>query len=96
MTGIIEYLEKDNPLICLSKDCDRICECCPNRNDTLCMNESKVRQFDSAFLQQCHLNFSANLHWQDLKALAVSDIIRKQLLSEICRDCQWQCWKNQR
>ncbi|MBQ7521543.1 MAG: DUF1284 domain-containing protein [Clostridia bacterium] len=95
MTTIIQYLEKNNPSVYFSEDCDKICSCCPNRHDNLCMTENKVRQFDLAFLQQCHLDFSAILHWQDLKTLATHNIIRKQLLSEVCKDCQWQCWKNQ-
>ena len=93
MKKIIASLETNNPSVMLTECCDVICEHCPNRRNHCCLDENKVSAFDHAFLLRCGVDTKMMLSWQELKALALEKIIRQDLLSTVCKDCQWQCYK---
>ena len=53
MTNVIEYLNKENPLITLTGSCnDVLCSKCPNNKSQLCADNDKVASFDNACLKE--------------------------------------------
>lgn len=81
-------LDSENPQITLTERCDIICAACPN-NAAECLCEHKVRGIDRRCLEELNLKFGDTIRWNMLKSLAHDNIIVKNKLDVVCRDCQW-------
>ena len=93
MTNVIEYLNKENPLITLTGSCnDVLCSKCPNNKSQLCADNDKVASFDNACLKEYNLKIGDDIEWLALKDMAKSRIISQGKLSEVCKNCQWICY----
>ena len=76
MTNVIEYLNKENPLITLTGSCnDVLCSKCPNNKSQLCADNDKVASFDNACLKEYNLKIGDEIEWLALKDMAKSRII---------------------
>ena len=71
MTNVIEYLNKENPLITLTGSCnDVLCSKCPNNKSQLCADNDKVASFDNACLKEYNLKIGDEIEWLALKDMA--------------------------
>lgn len=93
MTSVIEYLNRENPIITLTDGCDDVlCSKCPNNKSQLCTDNKKVSAFDKACLSQYGLEIGGKTEWLTLKKLAESRIISQGKLGEVCKNCRWKCY----
>lgn len=83
-------LEKENPLLTLTPECDIICKNCPENKNKKCHSHCKVSTIDKNCLIKYNMKFGNKIHWKDLKKLANENIIQKNLISEVCGNCRWQ------
>lgn len=83
MYRVISELEK-NPEIFLAVKSDRICSECPKN----CIS-GKAFSYDMKMLEYCKLNENNVFRYDDLKQKVKSEILEKNLLKDICGDCQW-------
>ena len=83
MYRVISELEK-NPEIFLAVKSDSICSECPKN----CIS-GKSFSYDMKILEYCKLNENNVFRYSDLKQKVKSEILEKNLLKEICGDCQW-------
>lgn len=91
MKNTITTLEKYNPVITLTDSCDILCKFCPNNIDGVCNTDCKVKSIDKNCLIEYNLNFGNTINWRDLKQLSLENIILKNKLCDVCKDCNWNC-----
>ena len=89
MARIIQTLEKENPLIQLTNNCDIICSSCPENRGGICRTSEKVSGIDRRCMAEYHTAYGDILHWHDLKLLAHERIIDCGKLSDVCQSCRW-------
>ena len=89
MTGVVEHLQRNDPMVTLTGGCDVICEKCPHNTDGVCDTDDKVRGIDKRALSLMALSVGGTLPWHDLPRRAYDRIIGCSRLTEVCRDCQW-------
>lgn len=90
MTEVIAVLNRDNPLVTLSKECDIICTHCPNNLHGKCIHDEKVSQIDQRCLDEYGLQFGDTIHWYELKQYAYEKIIYANKLTGVCQNCEWR------
>lgn len=73
----------------LVANCDVICSVCPNCSGSKCVNESKIIRLDEATLQKSSLQIGQVLTWDEIKNTVTKSIIDKNLLLDVCHDCEW-------
>lgn len=83
MYRVISELEK-NPEIMLTVGQDIICSECPRK----CIS-GKALVYDKKVLEYCMSDENTVFRYDDLKQKVKSEILEKNLLKEICGDCQW-------
>lgn len=83
MYDIISELEK-NPEIFLSIKSDAICSECPEN-----CTSGKAFRYDRKVLEYCNLNENSVFRYNELKQKIKSEILEKNILRNICSDCQW-------
>lgn len=88
MSEIISLLDNENPEIILIDECDIICAACPN-NAAGCLCEHKVQGIDIRCLKELNLKFGDKVRWNRLKSIAHDNIIVRNKLTVVCKDCQW-------
>lgn len=97
LTDLKEFLDKNNPEICISDGCDSICSFCPNNINGICRTEDKVSSIDENCRNAMALSTGSEIMWKTLRDMAYSKLISMNLIPEICGDCQWKeiCIKKQ-
>ncbi len=90
MTEIIDFLEKEDPFLKLTQQCDIICEHCPNNINGICKDNKKVDSIDKRCLERYDMKFDDMIKWSELKKLAYQNIISQKQLAIVCLDCQWR------
>ncbi len=89
MTEVLHLLQENNLEIRLVIRKDQICQACPHCQDQHCESECKVREYDSKVLAFCNLKENDSLLWKDFCYLVTEHILKQDLLSQICQNCQW-------
>lgn len=94
MTAVIEYLNRENPIVTITGDCnDVLCEKCPNNKGKVCAYNNKVTAYDNSCLDEYGLKLGDKLEWLTLKNLAENRIIAQGKLEKICKNCEWKCYE---
>lgn len=83
MYAVISEFEK-NPEIFLSVKSDAICSECPKN----CLS-GKAFKYDRKVLEYCNLKENSVFRYNELKQKIKSEILEKNILGNICSDCQW-------
>lgn len=87
MTRIRELLVRDpDRKVCLTSECDRVCDTCPNRRGKVC-SSPKPLLFDQNVLSMTGLFPGQVLAWKEL--LALTEPLNRGRLEECCPGCQW-------
>ena len=94
MTNVIEYLNKENPLITLTGSCnDVLCSKCPNNKSQLCADNDKVASFDNACLKEYNLKIGDEIEWLALNRDFCCLLIFVEL--RVKDYCLKECFANQ-
>lgn len=88
MQYIIDNL-KLTTKITLSDNTDCICQKCPYNLSGKCKSFEKVKNYDEAVLKMCLLKTNTEYSFEFLNKVVKNEIIEKNDLQSVCRDCQW-------
>ncbi len=83
MYKVISYLETDSEIKLITKR-DIICSECPEK-----CTSGKALDYDRKVLEYCKLDENKIYRYNQLRNTVKSGILEKNLLSEVCGDCQW-------
>lgn len=85
----IKHELENNRMLCLKKECDVICACCPENIDGKCRSFSKVKAYDEKVLSACGLEAGEKISSTDFFDLIKNKILIPGLREKICGSCQW-------
>lgn len=90
MTSVVsELIDKPETCITITKECDTLCEVCPNNICGICASFEKVALMDSKVLRICDLTYKENASWMELAYKAKKRIFETNEFNNICAHCQW-------
>ncbi|MBU6374700.1 MAG: DUF1284 domain-containing protein [Bdellovibrionales bacterium] len=80
--------EGDQVVIEVVAETDSICEPCPNRRDTKCTTEEKIRLLDQRHQKLLGIEVGQNLQWGQAKDLMASRV-EIESFRDACKTCSW-------
>lgn len=80
---------EENPLVCITKQTDMICNKCLNNIDGKCESEEKVCEYDRQVLERCHISEEEIMPYLDFQRLVQKNILLLKKRKEICENCEW-------
>ena len=80
---------EENPMVCIKKETDCICEYCPNKEKGQCSSADKVAEYDRQVLEHCGIFADVVMPFYEFRQKVEEHILRPGKREEICGDCQW-------
>ena len=68
---------------------DSICAPCPNRRDTLCSTESRIRKLDEGHAAILGIQVGQVLSWGEAKKI-LAEKMTEEAFESVCAPCSWK------
>jgi len=85
----VKQLLETNPLVCITKKTDIICDACPNNREGVCTSSELVAEYDRQVLLRCNLQEEKTMPFLEFQKMVYDHILLPEKRKEICGNCEW-------